>query len=264
MQQQRQGRDIETAICARLQDEGVGSVYERVVLSRWFREMAARHGYRSAMEYSCPITKGYDTITLLDEGLHVTVADEQVERIEQGWRFPQRPAFSRLRDARPADLVWNFACVQMQPQLVDEMRALARKHVLVLVPNALNPGAPFHMAYHLLTRTPCRHAERGSVRIRTRRGLLDLMARRGITVIESGYIDVPPIPDIAFSIRELKETMGWAKPASPEEAAVAAPPSDPEGLWRKVQQMTHFENSRLIAPLKGFFGHHIYALGRVA
>jgi hypothetical protein len=252
---------IEQSICQHLQHEGVGSVYERVVLSRWFRALADRNGYTSVLEYRCPITKGYDNITFVEKNIPVTVADEQIDQIRAGWKFAQRPNFSTLQDAPPADLVWNFAQLQMEPGLLEAIQHRAKKHVLIFVPNIFNPGTPIHLAYHLFTRTACKHAERGSVPIRTRAGLLKLLADHGINVIESGYVDVPPIPDIAFSIRELKETLGLSKA---NHHAVGGPGMDPERLWQRVQQMTHFENSLMIAPFKSFFGHHIYALGRVA
>ena len=253
---------IETLICTHLQHEGLGSLYERVVLSHWFRDLATRHGYASILEYSCSITKGYDNVTLLEQGLSATVADRDVGSLQAGWRYPLRPAFSTLEQAPQADLVWNFAQVQMDATLIDAMKTLTQKHLLVFVPNILNPGTPVHLAYHVLTRTRCRHAERGSVRIRTRPGLLRLLASRGITVIESGYIDAPPIPDIAFSIRELKETLGWAR-ADDSHGQGSAPAADPALVWKRVQAMLPFEYSRLLAPFKPFVGHHIYALGRI-
>ena len=250
---------IEEQICTHLQHEGIGSVYERVVLSRWFRDLTMRHGYASVLEYSCPITKGYDNVTFLDHGVQATVADKDVDRIREGWKFRLQPVFSDLQSAPTADLVWNFAQVQMDARVIDAIKPLAQKHILVLVPNIFNPGTPFHLTYHLLTRTSCRHAERGSVRLRTRSGLLRLLAEKGIEVIDSGYVDAPPIPDIAFSIRELKETMGWSQ----ANDADGGPPTDPAIVWQRVQQMTRFENSPLVSPFKSIFGHHIYALGRV-
>jgi hypothetical protein len=258
---------IETSICTSLQDEGMGSLYERVVLSRWFGELARHHGYQSVLEYSCSITKGYDNVAIIEQGIPVTIADNQIDRIRQGWKFAQRPTFSTLEDAPAADLVWNFAQVQMDPRLLDTMKARSKKHVLVLVPNVLNPGTPIHLAYHLLTRTSCRHAERGSVRIRTRSGLLQLLASRNIEVLTSGFIDVPPIPDIAFSIRELKEAIGLSKANGQNgngHTSNGHTIADPTAVWKRIQQMTRFENSRLVAPLKPFFGHHIFALGRIA
>lgn len=252
--------NIEALICTHLQGEGIGSVYERVVLSRWFRDLIVRHSYADVLEYRCPITKGYDNITFLDQGLRVTVADEDIDRIQEGWKFSLEPAFSTLRAAPMADLVWNLAQVQLDARLIDTMKALTRKHILIFVPNILNFGTPIHLAYHLLTRTPCHHAERGSIRVRTRTGLLRLLADRKIEVIESGYIDAPPIPDIGFSIRELKKTMGWSQAG----ASNGNPTTDPTTVWQRVQYMMRFEHSPLVAPFKPLFGHHLFALGRVA
>jgi hypothetical protein len=259
---------IEAEICTHLQHEGLGSVYERVVLSRWFRDLARQQGYRSVMEYSCGITKGYDTITFIEQGLQAIVADPDAAAIEAGWKFKERPRFTTLEDAPPADLVWNFAQVQMNPALLDAMKPLARKHILIFVPNILNAGTPVHLTYHLLTRTACRHAERGSVRIRTRGGLLQLLADHGIEVITSGYIDAPLIPDIAFSIRELKQTLGRAQPAATNgqngNGHSDQPPAAPGAVYQRVQWLGPFETNRLLSPFKPIVGHHIWALGRVA
>ena len=256
---------IEIFFCANFQHEGLGSLYERVVLSRFLRGLARRYGYASVLEYSCPVTKGCDNITFLDEGLHVTVGDENIGRIRESWKLPQQPLFSDLNTAPPADLVWNFAQIQMNEALFDRMKRLSRKHLLIFVPNILNIGTPAHLSYHLLTRTACRHAERGSVRIRTKTGLLRFLKDRNVEVIESGYIDAPPLPDIGFSIRELKETLGWSKPdhQNGSSAPEAGPIADPVMVWQRVQQMIRFEKSRIVAPFKPVFGHHIFALGRI-
>lgn len=251
--------DIETLICTDLQNEGIGSLYERVILSRFFRDLSRRHGYTSVLEYGCSITKGYDNMTFLEQGIQVTVADENIDRIREGWKFPHKPFFSTLQAATESDLVWNFAQVQMDTRIIKTMRSLTTKHILVFVPNVLNIGTPFHLAYHLLTRTPCRHAERGNIRLRTRTGLLRFLVKQNIEVIESGYIDAPPIPDIAFSIRELKETIGLSKTRDTHHGSK----TDPNIVWRRVMRMMQFENSPLIAPLKPLFGHHIFVLGRI-
>jgi hypothetical protein len=195
---------------------------------------------------------------LIERGLEVTLADADIERIERSWKFERRPAFASLDTAPKADLVWNFAVAQLDPGVVRTMAAHARRDVLVFVPNLLNPGAPFHLAYHLLTRTPCHHAERGSRSIRTRVGLVRLLRASGLRVEASGYVDAPPIPDIAFSIRELKRALGVRAVSDGVSTAV-----DPEQLWRRVQTMSRFDESRLVAPFRGLVGHHIFALGSV-
>src|ERR687884_50918 len=134
------------------------------------------------------------------------------------------------------------------------MKRLARKHLLVFVPNVLNPGAPVHFTYHVVTRTPCHHAERGRAGLRTRRGLVRLVARHGLRVLASGYIDAPPIPNIAFSIREFKEAMGWQQPSA--NGSAPAPGRDPARVWQSMQALTRFEASPLVQPFKPVVAHH--------
>jgi hypothetical protein len=251
---------VESQFCATLQDEGIGTLYERIVKGRMLRDLADRHGYQSVLEFGCSVTKGFDNLAFLDRGLSVTVADAAIDAIRAGWRFPQRPAFCSLEAAPRADLVWSFAQVQRDPSVLDAMLTLADRHVLVFVPNAFNPGAPVHAAFHLVTRTPCKHAERGQLRLRTRAGLVRLLIQRRVRVLASGYIDAPPIPNIAFSIHELKQTMGWSRAG----AAESAPATDPALVWRRVQALTRFEANPVAAQFRPIIGHHIFALGTSA
>jgi hypothetical protein len=84
-----------------------------------------------------------------------------------------------------------------------------------------------------------------------------LVARRGVRVLSSGYIDAPPIPNIAFSIREFKQAMGWATPSTDD----AQPAADAAAVWRRMQALTHFESHPLAVPFRPIIAHHIYALG---
>jgi hypothetical protein len=252
---------VEYLFCTHLQHEGIGTLYERIVKGRMLRRLADENGYTSVLELGCAVTKGFDNLAFLDKGLEVTVADAHIGVIQNTWPFSPRPNFSGLESAPPADLVWTFARVQLEPSVIENMKQVARRHLLVFVPNVLNPGAPAHFMYHVLTRAPCHHAERGRPSFRTRPGLVRLMARHGVRVLESGYIDAPPIPNIAFSIREFKEAMGWLPAASDGGAAPFT--RDPATVWRSMQALTRFEASPVVRPLKSVIAHHIYALGVV-
>src|ERR1700716_366865 len=139
---------VERQFCAALQHEGIGTLYERIVKGRMLRQLNQRHAYTSILELGCAVTKGHDNLAFLGQELDVTVADADVELIQAKWPFSQRPTFSSLDDAPHADLVWSFARVQLDQSVVDVMLEHARRHVLVFVPNILNPGAPVHAAFH--------------------------------------------------------------------------------------------------------------------
>ncbi len=267
--------DVERLICTHLQHEGIGSLYERLILSRWLPELAQTRGYSSILEYGVPITHGYDNVILIKAGLDVTIADAQATQVERDWPFPWKPTFVTPEAAPSADLVWSFAHAQLDPSIVATMKKHSKRDVLVMVPNFFNHGAPFHAAYHLLTGTTCGHAERGSKSIRTHAGLKRLVMNAGLRVVTSGFLDAPPIPDIAFSIRELKEVMGAKfkknghtngtngltngaiKPA-------AVPAAAAEAAWKRIDMLTRFEDHPFTKPFKFLNGHHIFVLGTLA
>jgi hypothetical protein len=249
---------VERQFCAALQHEGIGTLYERIVKGRMLRQLNQRHAYTSILELGCAVTKGYDNLAFLGQELDVTIADANIDMIQAHWPFSQRPTFCTLDAAPPADLVWSFARVQLDPAVLDTMLEHTRRHVLVFVPNILNPGAPVHAAFHAFTKAACQHAERGNARLRTRAGLVKLLDSRGVRVLDSGYIDAPPIPNIAFSIDELKRTMGWS--ANGAEQA-RRPAVDPSVVWRRMQALTRFETLPVTRPLRPILGHHIFAFG---
>jgi hypothetical protein len=251
----------EHLFCTYLQHEGIGTLYERIVKGRMLRRLAEDNGYGSVLELGCSVTKGFDNLAFLDKGLDVTVADADIGTVRSNWPFPQSPNFSEIDRAPPADLVWTFARVQLEPAVIETMKRLARRQLLVFVPNVLNPGAPAHFTYHIVTRTPCRHAERGRPAFRTRPGLVRLLSHRGVRVLDSGYVDAPPIPNIAFSIRELKQAMGWTKTVANGQPTGST--RDPARVWQTMQSLTRFEASGLVRPFKFVIAHHIYALGVV-
>jgi hypothetical protein len=250
----------ELQFCALLQDEGIGTLYERIVKGRMLRQLARAHGYASILEFGAPVTKGFDNLPFLEQGLPVCVADANIENIKAQWRFERQPTFSTLDAAPSADLVWSFARVQLEPAVLDGMLAHARRHVLVFVPNILNPGAPVHAAYHALSRAACHHAEQGPAHLRTRSGLVQLLAQRGVHVFGSGYVDAPPIPNVAISVREVKAALGLGANG---HAGAAVPAADPARVWRRMEALTRFEALPLAKPLRPVLGHHVFAIGSV-
>ncbi|MBI2940630.1 MAG: hypothetical protein HYY04_09355 [Chloroflexi bacterium] len=257
------GAALELAICAFAQDEGLGSVYERVVLRRFLARLAEELRLRSVLEYGCAITRGYDNLAWLDR-CDVTVYDPDIARIRAAWRPDRQP---RLVDHVGGktngdvdgkhDLVWNFAQIQTRPELLAELLPSAGRYVLVFTPNILNWGTPFHLAYHALTRVECRHAERGRLALRTRAGLAAYVRSHRLRVLRTGYIDMPYLPDIGFSIRELKQVLGRGTPES--EAA----PQPSAAVLRKVEWLMGWERRALPDPVQAVLAHHCWVLAQV-
>ena len=249
----------ELEICSASAEEGIGSIYERIMIKRFFEALAKQYTFNSVLEYQgLAITKGIDNITFLKIGKDVTVADEKINQIQENWPFREKPRFSLPHKEQSGfDLVWNFAVIQLQPEIIEEMIALSNKFVLIFVPNFLNWGMPAHQLYHFLTCTNCQHAEKGNLFIRTRWGVERLARNKGLKIIETGYIDMPPLPDIGFSIRELREKLGLKTEFKRKPSSVNS-----EEVLKRVNRMNFLEKLPLPEMIKLPLAHHLYLLGK--
>jgi len=247
---------LERDICSFASDEGLGSIYERIVLRRFLARLAKELDLGSVLEYGASISKGYDNLAWADR-CEVTVYDPTATEIESHWR-PNRKLKLVDKCSGVFDLVWSFAQVQMRPERLAEMVQHTRCYVLVFVPNVLNWGTPFHWSYHALTRVKCHHAEQGGLLVRSRAGLESLVRSHGLRVARSGYVDMPYLPDIGFSIRELKGVLGI--PVR-DAAVVGAPPSSPQSTMRKVEWLMGWERRALPQWVQSVLAHHCWVLG---
>lgn len=252
-------KDLEKEIIAASQNEGVGSIYERIILKRFFESLQKKYNFKSVLEYrGTKITKGIDNLTFLRLGKRVAIVDAKISEIEKSWQFAQKPTFLLPIKAQKSDLVWNFAVVQMHPEVISEMIKHSKKYLLIFVPNILNWGTPFHLLYHLIFRTKCRHAEKGSLSLRTLWGLKHFLKKNKVRIIKTGLIDMPILPDIGFSISELKKTLGFKMNVQTKTAK-----ANSQKLFSKFKILGWVENLLIPAVLKLPFAHHLYILGEV-
>ncbi|MEW6088093.1 MAG: hypothetical protein AB1498_07290 [bacterium] len=249
--------DIENFLCSLIEEEGIGSIYERFMLKAFFEKLGTRYPFKNVLEYGCKITKGYDNLSFMNDKT-VTVADANIDLVKERWKFPSRPEFSGLDIAQKYDLVWNFALIQQHPQMLSKMKDLSRKFIMIFTPNIYNCGTPFHWSYHFITRTPCNHAEQGSKTLRTLNGLKKLLLQNGLKIVEYGYIDMPPIPDIGFSRAELRRYLGWEK----KEKEIKDKPSA-EAILGQINKMMIFEKMNLSLCLQSIVAHHNYIIAEI-
>jgi len=143
------------------------------------------------------------------------------------------------------DLVFNFGFVQRDPRLIHEMRRLSRRYVAAFVPNVYNFGHGFiHPFYHKMTRSVCNHIDRGDKTLMTLHGLESLFEKARLTIVEKGFVDVPPWLDTVVHLSELFGSSGPKPLRLPLPKALV----HVEKLWphwfKKVQ------------------AHHVYALAK--
>lgn len=251
--------EVERLISATTQDEGFGSVHERICLERLLRILQNKYKFKDVLELRCRITKGFDNLAIMDK-CDVTLSDPNISKIKSDWQYKENPTFSNKFPAEGKfDLVWNFAMIQQHPEVIKDMIKASNKYVFIAAPNFVSLGTPFHIAWHLITRMPCKHAEQGKVALRTRGGLERYAKRHGLKVVESGYVDIPWWPDTAFGFKDIRTFLKIKE--QPHHSEV----QDPDKYLAKIKSYMFLETNQL---LKFFatpiFAHHTYVLAKKA
>ncbi len=238
--------------------EGIGSLYERLIVKKLFAKLAKNHRFSSVLEFKgLETTKGFDNITFLRMGKKVTLYVNNIPNNRLKWAYKLKPKFNKNPvDNKKYDLVWNFAVVQSDKSAVENMIRISDKYILIIVPNVINWGTPIHLLYHILTRTKCTHPEKGNIALRTLPGLKRYLSNFSVKIIESGYIDIPLIPDIGFSISELKKALGIKN----EKKSKAA---NYEKLQKLFYKLGTIERLNISQNFKFPFAHHVYIFAKV-
>jgi len=256
--------DIKKVIIKNTLDEGLGSVYERVMLGELLEDLVNELNIKSVLEVACPFTKGYDNLVLMHKGVDVSVYDAKLD-LKKLWKFKKKPNFLGNKPTKKYELVWNFAAAQTNPKVIEDMKRYSKKYVLVFTPNIFNYGTPFHFAYHLAANVECTHAERGSKALRTTLGLKSGLKKAGIKPIKCGYFDVPWWPDTAASFSEVKKNV-FRKDISSGEQKIKDTISKSEKAEKYLElinKWSFLEKNPIFEPVKFLFAHHQYVLGEV-
>ncbi len=249
--------EVHRLICATTQEEGFGSVHERICLQRLLKIFQEKYKFRDVLELRCRITKGYDNLAIMDK-CNVVLSDPNIQKIKADWKYDQKPDFSdKFPDDRKCDLVWNFAMIQQHPEVIKDMIKSSKKYIFIAAPNFVSLGTPFHIAWHLITRMPCTHAEQGRVALRTRGGLERYAKRHGLKIVESGYVDIPWWPDTAFGFKDIRKFLKIKD--KPEHHEV----QDPDKYLAKIKSYMFLETNPLLYFLATpIFAHHTYVLAK--
>ena len=243
-------------------DEGLGSVYERVMLGEFLENLIGEIIVSSILEYECPFTKGYDNLVFLKKGKDVSVYDRSLD-LKNLWKFKEKPKFVPDLGSKKYNLVWNFAAAQITPEVINQMRKYSNKYVLVFTPNLFNYGAVFHFGYHLFANKVCTHAERGSRALRTILGLKNAMRKERIKPLKSGYIDIPWWPDTAASFAEVKRNVFKQSPAVDYNSKRSTDLRKAERCLELVDKWSFLERKPTFRPVSFVFAHHQFVFGEV-
>ena len=192
-------------------DEGIGTAYERSVISAFLTRLGKRYNVRTVLEFPCDgITGllGINSLVFSRKNCDVVLCNP-VERL----LLLSKVVWTKLGLSDKADfvltsedvelpfpdesfdLVWNFCMFEryVDPTaLIKEMSRLTRKLILVMTQNWKNWGTGPHRLYHRMKRRPWDHGYKRYMEMST---LEEFMKKVNLQIIDFGGIDIPPIID---------------------------------------------------------------------
>ena len=265
-------------------NEGLGLVYERVVLNEYLEGLVHRYGIRQVLEapiYGMAGVTGINSVVLAQLGCHVVLVDDNHERlqaVERIWkelglsaRVVLSPAMRALPfPSRSFDLAWQWAGLWylFSPSaLLRELCRVSRRLVFIAMPNPRQPG--YLLRKHFLQREFFEHVDERWTDLSRVEAVL---TSQGFRTIERGVMDVPPWPDTVMPAAELLSRLGlrWAclqrrfSGDSWRWSTMDYYRGKRPDLPRSVRRYMWLERSRLPLWLKRLWAHHNYVLAERA
>jgi hypothetical protein len=262
-------------------NEGLGVVYERLVLNEYLDELLARHEVKTVLEaplYGMAGVSGINSVRLAQQGCAVTLVDSNVERLEgvtRIWKelglsatFVHHEDMGRLPFPDGSfDLVWEWAGLWYLPDaeaLLRELVRTSRKLVFVAMPNRLQVG--YLMRKVLIDRDFFKAVDERWVDMGRIKGIL---REEGLRIVEEGVLDVPPWPDTVMPAAEVLNRLGIKSKKlegqftgdswqwSTMDYYLGRRPE----LHAQVMRYAFLDRAPLPWWIKAVWAHHRYALG---
>jgi len=191
-------------------DEGIGTIYERMVIDDFFRELQRDRNISTVLENPADGVTGVPGINSLEfarAGGEVWLTNPSQMMLDSArlvWQHQgliERVHFTRCDvDDTPFgdnsfDLVWNYCMFERfrdPAPLVAEMKRVSNRYVLIMTQNASNLGTLFHKMYHRLCDLEWDHGYEPQMAFGAiRHALTD----QGMKVELEGSVDIPPWMD---------------------------------------------------------------------
>ena len=263
-------------------NEGLGVVYERLVLNDYLDRLVERFGIRSVLEaplYGMAGVSGINSVHLARRGCCVTLVDcisERMDGITRIWnelhlagRFVLHQDFANLPFADGEfDMAWEWAGLWHLPDaagLLGELARVSRKIVFVAMPNPIQVG--YLLRRYAIDRDFFRTVnERWTDMSRIKHVLRDA----GVQLIEEGVMDVPPWPDTVMPAAEVLRRLGISSRSLSERFSgerwawntMAYYLGQQPELRERVMKYAWLDRARVPWWIKLVWAHHRYVLGR--
>jgi hypothetical protein len=209
-------------------NEGLGLVYERLVLNHFLLALREKHGVETVLEapiFGMAGVSGINSVALARAGAQVTLADDDAERlaaVERIWgelalpaQFVVHAEWAQLPFPENAfDLAWNWAALwhlsggspqsaETPADLLRELVRVSRRIVFVAMPNRIQVGyllRKYVLERDFVHQVDEQWADMGRVR--------RVLEGAGVRIVGQGVLDVPPWPDTVMPASEVLKRLG--------------------------------------------------------
>lgn len=261
-------------------NEGLGTVYEKLMLNELFIELIKRYHLKSVLEL--PIKgmsgiPGMNSYQFIKSGCDLTLADTDqslIQNIKKYWQeISYKPKIDYINDLTKLpyqndsfDLVWNFSALWYHndaDKIIREMVRVSKRYILISATNVWQPGYPlrkywidkdfFKTVNEKWTRMP---------------KIKKVLKKLGIKIIQENVIDVPPFPDTCMPVSDLLSKFGikqknqnspnadnWFWTTLDYYKGLDKEPPD------KISKYTFLEKFPIHWRIKLYWAHHRYIIG---
>ena len=201
-------------------NEGLGLVYERLVLNDYLDRLLSRYEVHTVLEapvFGMAGVSGINSVHLAQQGCDVTLVDvseERLQGIQRIWGELDLPCRLLLQqdlsqlpfDDDSFDLTWEWAGLWYLPDaagLLGELARVSRHLVFVAMPNRLQLG--YWMRKLFVDRDFFDDVDERWANMKL---IKHTLREEGLALEEEGVLDVPPWPDTVMPAAELLRRLG--------------------------------------------------------
>lgn len=264
-------------------NEGLGLVYERLVLNDYLEKIASEYNVQSVLEaplFGMAGVSGINSIALARRGCAVTLVDDNADRlagVEKIWRalnlraaFVYHFDFVHLPfDDQSFDFVWNWAALWYLPnaaELLKELARVARQLIFIAMPNRAQVG--YWLRKYILEKDFVEYVDETWADISR---VKKILRARGVEFLDEGVLDVPPWPDTVMPAAQVLQRLGIKSKKLDAQFRgdswnwntldyySGARPD----LRAKIEKYFFLERAPLPWQIKTIWAHHRYVLGKV-
>lgn len=265
-------------------NEGLGLVYERLMLNDFLEALQRKHNIKSVLEapiYGMAGVSGINSVILARNGASVTLVDDNAERldnIKRIWNeievkasfFLQSPIANLQFPDRAFDLAWNWAALWYLPdaeKLLGELVRVSRNLVFIAMPNRAQVG--YLMRKYVLEKDFVRYVDESWANINR---VKTILRDWDCTIIDEGVLDVPPWPDTVMPATEVLKRLGIQSKEMQSRfegdgwnwSSMDYYSGKRPELKAQMDRYAFLERAPLPWQIKSIWAHHRYVVARVA